>query len=291
MTIKTTTAALLVGTTLISAIVVGMAILARARFGRWFWWLFEAGMLFAFCFVCWLIGQSIYVLGTLCPWCMVTWAVTIPTFFATLVHLFRNGTFGGSARIQEGAGRLMASMFPTVMLVLNLSTVAVLWFGGIRVDGGATEAYEALLRWQHPQYGRIEPALFIRLAEENGLIGELGRWVLDRACDDLASGAAHLRLNVNVSARQLAEPGFADAAAMMDFAKNAAMHSGLSVKGIEYSGAGATAAGPARWGPRSSRGPTGCRGTGNGPSVADRGAFSPPAQGGSLLASNGRVTP
>src|SRR5690606_23416252 len=71
----------------------------------------------------------------------------------------------------------------------------------VRVDGGATEAYEALLRWQHPQYGRIEPALFIRLAEENGLIGELGRWVLDRACDDLASGAAHLRLNVNVSAR------------------------------------------------------------------------------------------
>lgn len=54
--------------------------------------------------------------------------------------------------------------------------------------------------------------------------------------------------------------------------------------------AGATAAGPARWGPRSSRGPTGCRGTGNGPSVADRGAFSPPAQGGSLLASNGRIT-
>lgn len=83
----------------------------------------------------------------------------------------------------------------------------------VRVDGGATEAYEALLRWQHPQYGRIEPALFIRLAEENGLIGELGRWVLDRACDDLASGAADLRLNVNVSARQLAEPGFADAAA------------------------------------------------------------------------------
>lgn len=53
---------------------------------------------------------------------------------------------------------------------------------------------------------------------------------------------------------------------------------------------GAIAAGSARWGPRSSRGPTGCRGTGNGPSVADRGAFSPPAQGGSLLASNGRIT-
>lgn len=54
--------------------------------------------------------------------------------------------------------------------------------------------------------------------------------------------------------------------------------------------AGATAAGSARWGPRGPAGPTGCRGAGNGPSVADRGAFSPPAQGGSLLASNDRIT-
>lgn len=89
-------------------IVVGVAVLAGARFPRWFWATFGAGILFAFGFVCWLIGQSIYDLIVLCPWCMVTWAVTIPTFFATVVHLFRNGTFGGSARIQEGAGRVMA---------------------------------------------------------------------------------------------------------------------------------------------------------------------------------------
>ena len=62
-------------------IVVGVAILAGARFARWFWWLFELGMTFAFVFVIWLIGQSIFVLGTLCPWCMVTWVVTIPTYY------------------------------------------------------------------------------------------------------------------------------------------------------------------------------------------------------------------
>ncbi len=89
-------------------IVVGVAVLAGARFPRWFWATFGAGILFAFGFVCWLIGQSIYDLIVLCPWCMVTWAVTIPTFFATVVHLFRNGTFGGSARARERAGRLMA---------------------------------------------------------------------------------------------------------------------------------------------------------------------------------------
>jgi uncharacterized membrane protein len=37
----------------------------------------------------WLIGQSIFVLGTLCPWCMVTWVVTIPSFYAVLLHVLR----------------------------------------------------------------------------------------------------------------------------------------------------------------------------------------------------------
>lgn len=89
-------------------LVVGVAVLAGARFPRWFWATFGAGILFAFGFVCWLISQSIYDLVVLCPWCMVTWAVTIPTFFATVVHLFRNGTFSSSEKVQERAGRLMA---------------------------------------------------------------------------------------------------------------------------------------------------------------------------------------
>src|SRR5689334_17887323 len=54
--------------------------------------------------------------------------------------------------------------------------------------------------------------------------------------------------------------------------------------------AGTTAAGSTRWGPRKPVDPTGRRGNENGPSVADRGAFSPPSQGGSLLASNERIT-
>ena len=89
-------------------LVVGVAVLAGARFPRWFWALFGAGITFAFGFVCWLIGQSIYDLVVLCPWCMVTWAVTIPTFFATMVHLFRNGTFSRSEKVQQRAGGLMA---------------------------------------------------------------------------------------------------------------------------------------------------------------------------------------
>ncbi|MBD7956533.1 vitamin K epoxide reductase family protein [Microbacterium sp. Sa4CUA7] len=70
-------------------VVVGLAILAGARFARWFWWCFWAGTVFAFGFVLWLIGQSVFALGTLCPWCMVTWAVTIPTFYAVTVQTLR----------------------------------------------------------------------------------------------------------------------------------------------------------------------------------------------------------
>lgn len=83
----------------------------------------------------------------------------------------------------------------------------------ISLDANAPIAFEALLRWQHPQFGRIEPSTFIRLAEQNGMIGELGRWVLNRACADLVDAPAGLHLAINVSARQLAEQGFADAAA------------------------------------------------------------------------------
>lgn len=90
-------------------LVVGVALLAGARFPRWFWAAFGAGVALAFLFVCWLIGQSIYApnLGVLCPWCMLTWSVTIPTFLATALHLTRNGTLTRSPAVRARADRLM----------------------------------------------------------------------------------------------------------------------------------------------------------------------------------------
>jgi len=63
---------------------------------------------------------------------------------------------------------------------------------------------EALLRWRHPQLGPIPPIRFVRLAEETRQIGDLGRWVLRRACADAAGWPAHVGVAVNVSALQLA---------------------------------------------------------------------------------------
>ncbi len=58
---------------------------------------------------------------------------------------------------------------------------------------------EALLRWRHPERGMISPAEFIPIAEESGLINQLGDWVLNTACVEAASWPDHIRVAVNVS--------------------------------------------------------------------------------------------
>jgi len=66
---------------------------------------------------------------------------------------------------------------------------------------------EALLRWQDPERGLVMPATFIPIAEETGLIGALGEWVLEQSCTQLrawhSQGLSHLRIAVNVSTRQI----------------------------------------------------------------------------------------
>ena len=62
---------------------------------------------------------------------------------------------------------------------------------------------EALLRWRHPERGMVSPAEFIPLAEETGLINELGDWVLQTACAEAAAWPSYIRLAVNVSPIQL----------------------------------------------------------------------------------------
>jgi diguanylate cyclase (GGDEF)-like protein/PAS domain S-box-containing protein len=68
---------------------------------------------------------------------------------------------------------------------------------------------EALLRWRHPERGMISPADFIPVAEDTGLIVELGEWVLRTACAEAATWPGHIRISVNVSPVQLKTPALA----------------------------------------------------------------------------------
>jgi diguanylate cyclase (GGDEF)-like protein len=77
---------------------------------------------------------------------------------------------------------------------------------------GQVVAMEALVRWQHPTLGIVAPTEFIPLAEETGLISEIGRWVMTEACTQCAAwraeGYSRVDVAVNVSGRQLEDPGF-----------------------------------------------------------------------------------
>ena len=84
----------------------------------------------------------------------------------------------------------------------------------VQLPSGKISGYEALLRWEHPELGEIQPLEFVPLAEESGLIVPIGRWVLQEACMHAARLAGvegrELEMSVNVSARQLQHPDFVD---------------------------------------------------------------------------------
>lgn len=74
-------------------------------------------------------------------------------------------------------------------------------------SSGRTVGFEALLRWRHPVRGLVSPIDFIGLAEESGLIEEIGEWALRAACAEAARWPSDLSISVNLSTRQLADEG------------------------------------------------------------------------------------
>ena len=68
--------------------------------------------------------------------------------------------------------------------------------------------FEALMRWRHPRRGPVPPAEFIPIAEETGLIREMGAWAVEEACREAVGWAEDVYVSVNVSAVQLRDPQF-----------------------------------------------------------------------------------
>ncbi|GAA2706765.1 putative bifunctional diguanylate cyclase/phosphodiesterase [Actinoplanes palleronii] len=126
---------------------------------------------------------------------------------------------------QEGPGRVV--LFEPQMhaealarLTLNGDLQRALTLGEFRLqyqplislDTGEPVGVEALVRWQNPERGYVSPADFVPMAEETGLISDLGRWVLNTAGRQAALWRRirpDLGINVNVSGRQLTDPQFA----------------------------------------------------------------------------------
>jgi len=81
----------------------------------------------------------------------------------------------------------------------------------VNLRNGSLAGVEALVRWQHPERGLVTPGEFIEIAEENGAILPIGKWVLREACREAntwSGMAPDTFLCVNVSAREIQEPGF-----------------------------------------------------------------------------------
>ncbi|UMY18153.1 EAL domain-containing protein [Methylobacterium organophilum] len=87
--------------------------------------------------------------------------------------------------------------------------------------------FEALLRWNHPERGRVSPAEFVPLAEEIGLIVPLGEWVIRQACDEARRWPEGLKVAVNVSPAQFVS------ARLIEIVRDALSESGLSAGRLE----------------------------------------------------------
>jgi uncharacterized membrane protein len=114
----------------VAPIAVGVGMLAGARFARWFWMLFDLGGAGALAFVVWLIAQSIFVLGTLCPWCMVVWSATIPLFWAVTLYNLSTGNIPVGAR----AKRFFSAAYGWVPLITIASYLVVAALAQVRLD-------------------------------------------------------------------------------------------------------------------------------------------------------------
>jgi EAL domain-containing protein (putative c-di-GMP-specific phosphodiesterase class I) len=101
----------------------------------------------------------------------------------------------------------------------------------VEITTGTITGAEALVRWQHPSKGHISPDVFIPIAEESGLIKELGNFIISRACQDLKIlhdiGFTKIRIAINLSAQQFSTGDIAGVIA------EAIWESGIEAKYLE----------------------------------------------------------
>jgi diguanylate cyclase (GGDEF)-like protein/PAS domain S-box-containing protein len=106
----------------------------------------------------------------------------------------------------EREGRRLLAMQTALRKALDNEEFILFYQPIVSLENGRIEGFEALLRWRHPEHGLIPPSEFIPLAEDTGLILPIGRWAIEKACEQNKAwqqeGLKHILGSVNLSARQ-----------------------------------------------------------------------------------------
>ena len=113
----------------------GAGLLAGARYARWYWISFNVVAAAGLGFVIWLFSQSVFVLGTLCPWCMVTWSATIPLFWVITFWNLKHGIWSDSDRVKKLGATLLSwsptFIFMSFVIEAVIAQVVLDWVGSI----------------------------------------------------------------------------------------------------------------------------------------------------------------
>ena len=103
---------------------VGVVLLAGVRLPRWFWLGLNLGALAGAVFVTWLFTQSVYLIGALCPYCMVVWAVTIPIFVYVTGYNLSEGYIKVSPALRRGLvdsrGLIVAGWYTLIAVLITI---------------------------------------------------------------------------------------------------------------------------------------------------------------------------
>lgn len=100
----------------------GFALLSGATFKRWFWIGLQIGLTFAVIFVHWLFFQAVYRIEALCPYCMIVWAMVIPSFWYVTLYNFRNNVIATPARL-KGVVNIAQKHHGDILLVWFLAII------------------------------------------------------------------------------------------------------------------------------------------------------------------------
>lgn len=173
------------------------------------------------------IGISLYPLHAQSPSDLVRLADT--AMYAAKNQGRRSYAFYKSEMTRDAAHYMTRSL--ELRRGLEQDQLVLYYQPQINANTGSMTGVEALIRWNHPQNGLVGPSEIIPVAEQSGLIVEIGEWVLNEACAQATrwqnEGHPPIRVAVNVSVRQMRSPGFAE------MVQNILISNGLAPKWLE----------------------------------------------------------